>query len=281
MAKFQDLTGQKFGTVNVISQANDKISENGCRTIMWNCVCDCGNHFVTSSSSLKNLKTCRKCMGEDLTGKKFGRLTVLRRGGYKGREKLWWCQCDCGSAEKLIYGKYLKNGKTKSCGCYSSELTKEYNKTKKKYNQYDLSGEYGIGWTWKGEEFYFDKEDYDLIKDYTWQIANGYVVNRDGLHMSWIIMFVPPNMYVHHKGDKNDVRKSNLEITTKSGYMQDRDVSKANKSGCKGVHWHKRDKVWTAYICVDGKQIYLGQYDDYDEAVQVRKDAEEQYFNQK
>ena len=38
--------------------------------------------------------------------------------------------------------------------------------TFKKYNTYDLSGEYGIGYTSKGEEFYFDLDDYDKIKDY-------------------------------------------------------------------------------------------------------------------
>ena len=35
-------------------------------------------------------------------------------------------------------------------------------------NVYDLSGEYGIGYTLKGEPFWFDLEDYDLIKDYCW-----------------------------------------------------------------------------------------------------------------
>ena len=38
----------------------------------------------------------------------------------------------------------------------------------KKYNTYDLSGEYGIGYTTKGEKFLFDLEDYEKIKDYCW-----------------------------------------------------------------------------------------------------------------
>lgn len=231
MSRFQDLTGMKFGTVTVISRTDDKTGKNGHRIVMWNCVCDCGNHFVTSSATLKKIKTCRKCMGEDLIGKKFGRLTVLRRGGYKGNEKAWWCQCDCGSPEKLICGRYLKHGQTKSCGCYSRDLTKEYNKTKKKYNQYDLSGEFGIGWTWKGEEFYFDKEDYDLIKDFTWQISNGYVVDRNGTHMSWLVLPVPPDMCVYYKENRSDVRKNNLEITTKSEYMRNCKTRKTNKGG--------------------------------------------------
>ena len=45
-------------------------------------------------------------------------------------------------------------------------------------NVYDLSGEYGIGYTLKGEEFYFDLEDYDKIKDYCWHINKKYVCTK-------------------------------------------------------------------------------------------------------
>ena len=40
---------------------------------------------------------------------------------------------------------------------------------RKKHNKYDLSGEYGIVYTSNGEEYWFDKEDYDKIKDYYWR----------------------------------------------------------------------------------------------------------------
>lgn len=47
----------------------------------------------------------------------------------------------------------------------------------KKYNTYDLTGEYGIGYTLKGELFYFDLEDYDKIKDICWYMnSKGYLV---------------------------------------------------------------------------------------------------------
>lgn len=39
-------------------------------------------------------------------------------------------------------------------------------KKNKRYNRYDLTGEYGIGYTNQGVEFYFDLEDYDKIKEY-------------------------------------------------------------------------------------------------------------------
>ena len=45
-------------------------------------------------------------------------------------------------------------------------LSEKYNP--KKYNKYDLTGKFGIGYTSKGEEFYFDLEDYDKIKNHLW-----------------------------------------------------------------------------------------------------------------
>lgn len=49
--------------------------------------------------------------------------------------------------------------------------------SQRKVNQYDLSLEYGIGYTNKGIPFYFDKEDYHKIVGYTWHMdANGFIV---------------------------------------------------------------------------------------------------------
>lgn len=60
----------------------------------------------------------------DLTGKRFGRLVVLRleemRGNKHGTNAVWLCRCDCG-VEKVAYSMNLQRGKTTSCGCYSRE----------------------------------------------------------------------------------------------------------------------------------------------------------------
>ena len=108
----------------------------------------------------------------DLTGQQFGRLTVIERiEDYispKGQRKpQWLCHCCCGN-NVTVLGSNLTNGYTLSCGCLSKENSFKQGKSAKKYNIYDLSGEYGIGYTLKGEEFYFDLEDYDKIKDYCW-----------------------------------------------------------------------------------------------------------------
>lgn len=57
---------------------------------------------------------------EDLTGKRFGRWTVIKRDGSVNYnscvQALWLCRCDCGE-ERLVRGNSLRNGTSKSCGC--------------------------------------------------------------------------------------------------------------------------------------------------------------------
>ena len=58
----------------------------------------------------------------DLTGQKFGRLTVLYRGvNLKPRVTRWVCQCDCGKIKTVTAGN-LKAGTTVSCGCYRYDI---------------------------------------------------------------------------------------------------------------------------------------------------------------
>ncbi len=60
----------------------------------------------------------------DLTGQRFGRLTVIRRGSsVRPGQTCWWCGCDCGEVA-LVRGRNLRNGDTKSCGCLRKELTR-------------------------------------------------------------------------------------------------------------------------------------------------------------
>lgn len=57
----------------------------------------------------------------DLTGQKFGRWTVLRRGPNNTlKHTVWECQCDCGTF-KFVVGIVLTSGRSKSCGCYRVE----------------------------------------------------------------------------------------------------------------------------------------------------------------
>ncbi len=52
----------------------------------------------------------------DLSGRKFGRLTVLQKSGTTFGAALWLCQCDCGMPT-LVRSYDLRRGHIRSCGC--------------------------------------------------------------------------------------------------------------------------------------------------------------------
>jgi hypothetical protein len=62
-------------------------------------------------------------MAIDLTGRVFGRLTVLSRNGSTQHGRATWqCQCICGSPERVVSSAHLLNGAIASCGCLRAEL---------------------------------------------------------------------------------------------------------------------------------------------------------------
>lgn len=72
---------------------------------------------------------CPICRYEDLTGKRFGRLIVVRRGDNdKTKRPQWWCKCDCGNPKLvLVAATHLRSGHTQSCGCLKEINKKRVN----------------------------------------------------------------------------------------------------------------------------------------------------------
>lgn len=72
----------------------------------------------------ENIDTTAPLRGEDLTGRKFGRMEVIGFAGLKifpsTKMKYWICRCECGN-EKVVCGSNLKNGHISSCGCFRRE----------------------------------------------------------------------------------------------------------------------------------------------------------------
>ena len=62
---------------------------------------------------------------KDITGQKFGRLTVLKKAHFSlsGHSYYWECRCDCGKVVTVL-GNNLKRGHSKSCGCYGRDSKK-------------------------------------------------------------------------------------------------------------------------------------------------------------
>lgn len=226
---------------------------------------------------------------DNLVGQKFGRLTVIARtDNYvtpKGAQhSQWLCKCDCGNPDLVIVtGDHLKRKHTQSCGCLKLEILFDNNK---KYNKYDLSGEYGIGYASNtNESFYFDLEDYDKIKDYSWSI------NKDGYVVAYIDKDNPV-CYLHRtimKTDKqidhinhnklNNCKYNLREVTNQQNAMNKKLLSR-NTSGVAGVDWMPSIQKWRARIKAEGKEIHLGVFDEFESAVKARKEAEEKYFGE-
>ena len=225
----------------------------------------------------------------DLTGQKFGRLTVVKRtDNYvtpKGtKHSRWLCECDCGNPNLIaVTGTHLKTGHTQSCGCYKADV---HFKTHKKYNLYDLSGEYGIGYTSNTKEpFYFDLEDYNLINKYSWSInKDGYIAayidkNNPVCYIHRLVM--QTNQKIDHiNHNKSDNRKCNLREATSSQNGMNKELLSRNTSGVTGVDWMPSIKKWRARITVNGAEIHLGVFDEFEDAVKARKDGEEKYFGE-
>lgn len=251
----------------------------------------------------KNKKKHRKIK----VGDTFGRLTVIAKdtpyidktGHHFGR---WLCQCSC--EDKTIVSVITANltcGTTQSCGCLIKEKLKSVKFDKEKGcfvtinpNTYDLTGEYGIGTATTGETFYFDKEDYDLIKDYSWYVKKdergkewSYVVANNPektpcfIRLHRLVTHCPPDKVVDHFNHNTlDNRKENLRICERAENSQSQRLRPDNTSGHKGVYWDKSRNKWMANIMAFGQYHYLGRYEKYEDAVAVREAAEEKYFKE-
>ena len=203
----------------------------------------------------------------DLTGKKFGNLTVLKlEGRDKFGETIWNCRCDCGNLTN-VRSRKLRTGNTKSCGCL-----------RYRPNRYDLSGDYGVCYFNNGGYFIFDKEDYEKIKDYAWVQSNGYACHA-WLRVHRIIMDCPDGMVVDHiNHNRLDNRKGNLRICLQIDNMKNQTLRRNNKSGITGVNKHSYRDCYVARINVDGKRKHIGYYKTLEEAAKARKAAEEKYY---
>lgn len=112
-----NLLGQRFGKLTVIEKTHERKSNH----IVWKCKCDCGNICNKSSDSLhRSLVISCGCnrFKNDIIGRKFGKLTVLKRIENKTNTKstIYECKCDCGT---IIHASrsHLTMGDVKSCGC--------------------------------------------------------------------------------------------------------------------------------------------------------------------
>jgi hypothetical protein len=283
----KSLIGDIIGNFLVLSQADDYISPSGTRRAQWNCKCLlCDNNEVVIMDTVLQKETKESCgCLEDLTGRRFGRLTAVEKDGQdKDGNTIWKCACDCGNDISVIHSR-LTIGNVQSCGCLRRELASE---KFSKENIYNLDGEYGVGWTTNtNKKFYFDLEDYNIIKNYTW-IEDMAAGNYHSLRAyeketgNRIIMSALLGYKNHDHINRNpfDNRKENFRVASAQENARNRSLPKNNTSGFIGVSFDKEYNKWVAYIKLDNKQNKLGRFINKEDAVRARLCAEKKYFGE-
>lgn len=231
----------------------------------------------------------------DITGQRFGRLIVKRRGENQNKHIMYYCDCDCGNKDILIRKDSLIDGNTQSCGCLAIERRTESSKMAcKKSNKYKLLENYGVGWTSNtNEEFYFDLEDHDKIKDYCWyqdkkeKYIKSNTKNKNDnpnkkshtllLHRM-VIECNEKDIIDHINRNRVDCRKNNLRKVDNFDNARNRSISSNNLSGYIGVSYDKERKKWSSQLIIKDKKIYFKRFDSKEEAIKARLEAELKYF---
>ena len=127
-----DLTGQHFNRLTVLGRDMTKPIGAG-KSAYWLCQCSCGNQKSVRTDKLRNgdTQSCgclskevkSKLFLQDLTGQKFGKLTVIKRDNSKPKGNThfayWICKCDCGNVTS-VRGDHLRDQTIIGCGCTNS-----------------------------------------------------------------------------------------------------------------------------------------------------------------
>lgn len=266
MAQRRDLKGARFGKLTVLEEMKERQSGY----VVWRCRCDCGKEILVNSRRLltgtvdncgciERMTARRGNIAEDLSGRKFGRLTVLERVENTNGRTCWRCRCECGK-EKMAAARGLKSGKVRSCGCLAREKGtnsidlsgKEFGKLTALYPTEKRSGKGSVFWHCRcdcGNET--DVTEVDLVHGRRRSCGCLKMENQkhigEGLHR---------------------IDGTCVEILEKRKHRKD------NKSGFRGVFQMKNGK-YRVNIGFRGKKYYVGCFERYEEAVQMRLKMEQ------
>lgn len=280
---FKDLTGRKFGFLTAIKPTDKKSGSN----IVWECKCDCGNIcYAPSAALLSGKKTNCGCKRiKDMTGQKFGMLTVVEQAGILCHgEMSWKCKCECGK-ETVVLGSLLRNGGTKSCGC----LHKISAQKLRKHNEFEVCGDtVCVIVPPNNKQMFCDIEDWEKLSVYCWfEDKSGYAyanVNRGKkktVRFHQMLFDAPSGMTVDHiNRNKLDNRKENIRVVTITENVLNRDVYKNNTSGARGVTWNRVKRKWQVRLTWNKKVVSLGYFDNIEDAKKARLEGEIKYFGE-
>lgn len=262
-----DLIGRRFGMLTVIEDSGQR---SGSGVILWKCCCDCGGTIQATRQQLVSGNTANcgcipkqhapKNQAEDLTGRQFGELTVIRRAeNNKSGRVCWICRCSCGK-ECTVQALKLKSGHTRSCGCRRYQGSG---------NKLDLAGQRFGRLT---ALYYVSRED--RVKTSYWHCrcdcGNELDVNTMSLLRGATQSCGCWNAEQSGKVNQYLHRQDNTCIERLQRIHSDR---RPNKSGFRGLFLTDSGK-YRATITFQGVHYHLGHFSNMADAIKARLDAE-------
>ena len=312
----ESLEGKRFGKLVAVEPT--KMRKNG--YVMWKCRCDCGNEILVESRHLKRgtIHSCG-CMPkirrrQDLTGRRFGKLTVLEDTGRMNDRSvaIWRCQCDCGNIIELPGNQLLSNN-NKSCGCLAKPPLKDW--IGKRFGDLTVTsyaGKMNGSHYWHcrcicGREL--DVRQSNLMSGRTkgcGQVRRMEEKNLEGQRFGELVVLSYAGKKDGAKlwkcrcdcGKEVEIRQSNLLSghTQTCGHKSPLDschfvdgtcieviasktIFSNNTSGIRGVYRNRKNGKWVAQITFKGQTLYLGSYEKKEDAAKARGCAEEELFD--
>ena len=138
-------------------------------------------------------------------------------------------------------------------------------------------------------EFTYSESDKDTVESHKWHINKcGYVVRTQQknnkhtcLYLHRVLMSPPSTKIVDHiDGNPLNNTRENMRVCFKQQNSMNQKKRCTNRSGFVGVCWDKRSSRWEASLTYKYKKKFLGYYNDKQDAIKARKEAEEKYFGE-
>lgn len=102
----------------------------------------------------------------------------------------------------------------------------------------------------------------EFLNFYNWSIQNGH----------------QKDLSIDRKDNNGDYCPDNCRWATDKQQQRNKGLYSNNVAGCNGVQWIKKTQKWRVLIRTDEGRLYLGCFDDIDDAVKIRKEAEKIYW---
>lgn len=137
----------------------------------------------------------------------------------------------------------------------------------------------------KGKQTIVSDDDYEYLIRWKWYFKDGYAATnmvsadrkRSTIRMHRLLLRTPPGFDTDHiNGDKLDNRRENLRVATR-GQNQWNRKKQNGTSKYKGIYWNRQNCKWHVQLQVNKKKIWLGYYDNEEDAYAAYQDAAAKY----